>query len=148
MPNFDKDKLKIYDDGKLAKQILRNFRDFRYEKKHEKDTFEKIKPIMQNLMKELKSKKEQKSLLALTFLKSTDPVLTIPPYESRINKNPRACNAMSIDPEKITSNLINITSKIFSNDEEFDFLLIDENGRLQRLILTILKSQQNIYKDF
>lgn len=52
MPNFDKDKLKIYDDSKLAKQILRNFRDFRYEKKHEKDTFEKIKPIMQNLMKE------------------------------------------------------------------------------------------------
>lgn len=115
MPNFDKDKLKIYDDGKLAKQILRNFRDFRYEKKHEKDTFEKIKPIMQNLMKELKSKKEQKSLLALTFLKSTDPVLTIPPYESRINKNPRACNAMSIKPESkiITPNLTNITKKNF-----------------------------------
>lgn len=129
MPNFDKDKLKIYDDGKLAKQILRNFRDFRYEKKHEKDTFEKIKPIMQNLMKELKSKKEQKSLLALTFLKSTDPVLTIPPYESRINKNPRACNAMSINPENITSNLINITSKIFASDE-FGFLLINENGEI------------------
>ena len=130
MPNFDKDKLKIYDDGKLAKQILRNFRDFRYEKKYEKDTFEKIKPIMQNLMKELKSKKEQKSLLALTFLKSTDPVLTIPPYESRINKNPRACNAMSINPENITSNLINITSKIFASDE-FGFLLIDENGEIK-----------------
>ena len=130
MPNFDKDKLKIYDDGKLAKQILRNFRDFRYEKKHEKDTFEKIKPIMQNLMKELKSKKEQKSLLALTFLKSTDPVLTIPPYESRINKNPRACNAMSINPDNITSNLINITSKIFANDD-FGFLLINENGEIK-----------------
>lgn len=129
MPNFDKDKLKIYDDGKLVKQILRNFRDFRYEKKHEKDTFEKIKPIMQDLMKELKSKKEQKSLLALTFLKSTDPVLTIPPYESRINKNPRACNAMSIKAEKITSNLINITSKIFANDD-FIFLLINENGEI------------------
>ena len=131
MPNFDKDKLKIYDDGKLAKQILRNFRDFRYEKKHEKDTFEKIKPIMQNLMKELKSKKEQKSLLALTFLKSTDPVLTIPPYESRINKNPRACNAMSIKPESkiITPNLTNITKKIFANNE-FCFLLIDENGEI------------------
>lgn len=129
MPNFDKDKLKIYDDGKLAKQILRNFRDFRYEKKHEKDTFEKIKPIMQNLMKELKSKKEQKSLLALIFLKSTDPVLTIPPYESRINKNPRACNAMSINPDNITSNLINITKKIFASDE-FGFLLIDENGEI------------------
>ena len=130
MPNFDKDKLKIYDDGKLAKQILRNFRDFRYEKKHEKDTFEKIKSIMQNLMKELKSKKEQKSLLALTFLKSTDPVLTIPPYESRINKNPRACNAMSINPDNITSNLINITSKIFANDD-FGFLLINENGEIK-----------------
>ena len=130
MPNFDKDKLKIYDDGKLAKQILRNFRDFRYEKKHEKDTFEKIKPIMQNLMKELKSKKEQKSLLALTFLKSTDPVLTIPPYESRINKNPRACNAMSINPENITPNLTNITKKIFANNE-FGFLLIDENGEIK-----------------
>lgn len=131
MPNFDKDKLKIYDDGKLAKQILRNFRDFRYEKKHEKDTFEKIKPIMQNLMKELKSKKEQKSLLALTFLKSTDPVLTIPPYESRINKNPRACNAMSIKPESkiITPNLTNITKKIFANNE-FGFLLINENGEI------------------
>ena len=129
MPNFDKDKLKIYDDSKLAKQILRNFRDFRYEKKHEKDTFEKIKPIMQNLMKELKSKKEQKSLLALIFLKSTDPVLTIPPYESRINKNPRACNAMSINPDNITSNLINITKKIFASDE-FGFLLIDENGEI------------------
>lgn len=130
MPNFDKDKLKIYDDSKLAKQILRNFRDFRYEKKHEKDTFEKIKPIMQNLMKELKSKKEQKSLLALTFLKSTDPVLTIPPYESRINKNPRACNAMSINPENITPNLTNITKKIFANNE-FGFLLIDENGEIK-----------------
>lgn len=131
MPNFDKDKLKIYDDSKLAKQILRNFRDFRYEKKHEKDTFEKIKPIMQNLMKELKSKKEQKSLLALTFLKSTDPVLTIPPYESRINKNPRACNAMSIKPESkiITPNLTNITKKIFANNE-FGFLLINENGEI------------------
>ncbi len=129
MPNFDKDKLKIYDDGKLAKQILRNFRDFRYEKKHEKDTFEKIKPIMQNLMKELKSKKEQKSLLALTFLKSIDPVLTIPPYESRINKNPRACNAMSINPENITPNLTNITKKIFANNE-FGFLLINENGEI------------------
>lgn len=129
MPNFDKDKLKIYDDGKLAKQILRNFRDFRYEKKHEKDTFEKIKPIMQNLMKELKSKKEQKSLLALTFLKSIDPVLTIPPYESRINKNPRACNAMSINPENITLNLTKITKKIFASDE-FGFLLIDENGEI------------------
>ena len=129
MPNFDKDKLKIYDDGKLAKQILRNFRDFRYEKKYEKDTFEKIKPIMQNLMKELKSKKEQKSLLALTFLKSTDPVLTIPPYESRINKNPRACNAMSINPENITPNLTNITKKIFANNE-FGFLLINENGEI------------------
>lgn len=131
MPNFDKDKLKIYDDSKLAKQILRNFRDFRYEKKHEKDTFEKIKPIMQNLMKELKSKKEQKSLLALIFLKSTDPVLTIPPYESRINKNPRACNAMSIKPESkiITPNLTNITKKIFANNE-FGFLLIDENGEI------------------
>lgn len=132
MPNFDKDKLKIYDDSKLAKQILRNFRDFRYEKKHEKDTFEKIKPIMQNLMKELKSKKEQKSVLALTFLKSTDPVLTIPPYESRINKNPRACNAMSIKPESkiITPNLTNITKKIFASDE-FGFLLIDENGEIK-----------------
>lgn len=132
MPNFDKDKLKIYDDGKLAKQILRNFRDFRYEKKHEKDTFEKIKPIMQNLMKELKSKKEQKSLLALTFLKSIDPVLTIPPYESRINKNPRACNAMSIKPESkiITPNLTNITKKIFASDE-FGFLLINENGKIK-----------------
>lgn len=132
MPNFDKDKLKIYDDGKLAKQILRNFRDFRYEKKHEKDTFEKIKPIMQNLMKELKSKKEQKSLLALTFLKSIDPVLTIPPYESRINKNPRACNAMSIKPESkiITPNLTNITKKIFASDE-FSFLLINENGEIK-----------------
>ncbi len=131
MPNFDKDKLKIYDDSKLAKQILRNFRDFRYEKKYEKDTFEKIKPIMQNLMKELKSKKEQKSLLALTFLKSTDPVLTIPPYESRINKNPRACNAMSIKPESkiITPNLTNITKKIFANNE-FGFLLINENGEI------------------
>ena len=129
MPNFDKDKLKIYDDSKLAKQILRNFRDFRYEKKHEKDTFEKIKPIMQNLMKELKSKKEQKSLLALTFLKSIDPVLTIPPYESRINKNPRACNAMSINPENITPNLTNITKKIFANNE-FGFLLINENGEI------------------
>ena len=131
IPNFDKDKLKIYDDIKLAKQILRNFRDFRYEKKHEKDTFEKIKPIMQNLMKELKSKKEQKSLLALTFLKSTDPVLTIPPYESRINKNPRACNAMSIKPESkiITPNLTNITKKIFANNE-FGFLLINENGEI------------------
>lgn len=129
MPNFDKDKLKIYDDGKLAKQILRNFRDFRYEKKHEKDTFEKIKPIMQNLMKELKNKKEQKSLLTLTFLKSTDPVLTIPPYESRINKNPRACNAMSINPENITLNLTKITKKIFAS-VEFDFLLIDENGEI------------------
>lgn len=129
MPNFDKDKLKIYDDGKLAKQILRNFRDFRYEKKHEKDTFEKIKPIMQNLMKELKSKKEQKSLLALTFLKSTDPVLTVPPYESRINKNPRACNAMSINPENITLNLTKITKKIFVNNE-FGFLLINENGEI------------------
>lgn len=129
MPNFDKDKLKIYDDSKLAKQILRNFRDFRYEKKHEKDTFEKIKPIMQNLMKELKSKKEQKSLLALTFLKSTDPVLTIPPYESRINKNPRACNAMSINPENITLNLTKITKKIFANNE-FGFLLINENGEI------------------
>lgn len=129
MPNFDKDKLKIYDDIKLAKQILRNFRDFRYEKKHEKDTFEKIKPIMQNLMKELKSKKEQKSLLALTFLKSTDPVLTIPPYESRINKNPRACNAMSINPENITLNLTKITKKIFASDE-FGFLLINENGEI------------------
>ncbi len=130
MPNFDKDKLKIYDDGKLVKQILRNFRDFRYEKKHEKDTFEKIKPIMQNLMKELKSKKEQKSLLALTFLKSTDPVLTIPPYESRINKNPRACNAMSINPENITLNLTKITKKIFANNE-FGFLLINENGEIK-----------------
>lgn len=129
MPNFDKDKLKIYDDSKLAKQILRNFRDFRYEKKHEKDTFEKIKPIMQNLMKELKSKKEQKSLLALTFLKSIDPVLTIPPYESRINKNPRACNAMSINPENITPNLTYITKKIFANNE-FGFLLINENGEI------------------
>lgn len=131
MPNFDKDKLKIYDDSKLAKQILRNFRDFRYEKKYEKDTFEKIKPIMQNLMKELKSKKEQKSLLALTFLKSTDPVLTIPPYESRINKNPRACNTMSIKPESkiITPNLTNITKKIFANNE-FGFLLINENGEI------------------
>lgn len=131
MPNFDKNKLKIYDDGKLAKQILRNFRDFRYEKKHEKDTFEKIKSIMQNLMKELKSKKEQKSLLALTFLKSTDPVLTIPPYESRINKNPRACNTMSIKPESkiITPNLTNITKKIFANNE-FGFLLINENGEI------------------
>lgn len=129
MPNFAKDELKIYDDGKLAKQILRNFRDFRYEKKHEKDTFEKIKPIMQNLMKELKSKKEQKSLLALTFLKSIDPVLTIPPYESRINKNPRACNAMSINPENITPNLTNITKKIFANNE-FGFLLINENGEI------------------
>lgn len=132
MPNFDKNKLKIYDDGKLAKQILRNFRDFRYEKKHEKDTFEKIKSIMQNLMKELKSKKEQKSLLALTFLKSTDPVLTIPPYESRINKNPRACNTMSIKPESkiITPNLTNITKKIFANNE-FGFLLINENGKIK-----------------
>lgn len=129
MPNFAKDELKIYDDGKLAKQILRNFRDFRYEKKHEKDTFEKIKPIMQNLMKELKSKKEQKSLLALTFLKSIDPVLTIPPYESRINKNPRACNAMSINPENITLNLTKITKKIFASDE-FGFLLINENGEI------------------
>lgn len=86
---------------------------------------------MQNLMKELKSKKEQKSVLALTFLKSTDPVLTIPPYESRINKNPRACNAMSIKPESkiITPNLTNITKKIFANNE-FGFLLINENGEI------------------
>lgn len=80
-------------------------------------------------MKELKSKKEQKSLLALTFLKSTDPVLTIPPYESRINKNPRACNAMSINPENITLNLTKITKKIFASDE-FGFLLINENGEI------------------
>lgn len=41
--NFDKDKMEIYDDSKLAKQISRNFRDFRYEKEHEKGISEKIK---------------------------------------------------------------------------------------------------------
>lgn len=76
-------------------------------------------------------KLEKGEISALEFLKSTDPVLTIPPYESRINKNPQTCNALSIKPEKITPNLMNTTRKIFANDE-FSFLLIDENGEIKK----------------
>lgn len=128
--NFNKDKMKIYDDSKLAKHILRNFRDFRYTKEYEKKIFNEIKAIMQGLNEALKNKKDEKSFLALEFLKNTDPILTIPPYESRINKNPQICNAMSINPENITQNLKNITKKIFAN-ADFSFLLIDENGEIK-----------------
>ena len=106
----------VFDDAKLKKNILRNTNYLDFISTDEKANKSKI---LENL----------DAFSALEFLKNTDPIVTIPPYENAKNKKPQSCQALVINDEKITPSLKDITRKILSNSN-FERLKTDENGVL------------------
>lgn len=106
----------IFDDDKLKKNILRNINYLDFISSDEKANKSKI---LENL----------NAFSALEFLKNTESVITIPPYENAKNKKPQRCQALIIKDEKITPSLGDITRKILANSN-FECLKIDENGVL------------------
>ncbi|OCS02458.1 hypothetical protein, partial [Campylobacter fetus] len=85
-----------FDDAKLKKNIIRNINYMEYITDIQKSN--KL-----NMLNSLKTKS------ALEYLKSIDPVITIPPYENRKNKNPQKCNTLILNIDKITPSLVNST---------------------------------------
>ena len=107
-----------FDDEKLKINLIRNINYMEYiDKKSDKEK-------MLNTL-------NQKS--ALEYLKSIDPIITIPPYENRKNKNPQKCNTLQINSDKITANLLSATYKILKSDD-FVHILRDENGQIASVI--------------
>ncbi|WP_096026662.1 hypothetical protein [Campylobacter lanienae] len=106
----------VFDDAKLKKNILRNINYLDFISTDEKANKSKI---LENL----------NAFSALEFLKNTEPIITIPPYENAKNKKPQSCQALVINDEKITPSLKDITRKILSNSN-FERLKTDENGVL------------------
>lgn len=105
-----------FDDAKLKKNIIRNINYMEYITDMQKSN-------KQNMLNSLKTKS------ALEYLKSIDPVITIPPYENRKNKNPQKCNTLILNIDKITPSLANLTYKILNSDD-FAHIRRDENGEL------------------
>lgn len=105
-----------FDDAKLKKNIIRNINYMEYITDIQKSN--KL-----NMLNSLKTKS------ALEYLKSIDPVITIPPYENRKNKNPQKCNTLILNIDKITPSLVNLTYKILNSDD-FAHIRRDENGQL------------------
>jgi len=65
------------------------------------------------------------------FLKNTNPILTIPPYEDMNNRNTYKCNTMLINPSKITDDLKVAIDEILKN-EYFSSLLISNEGEFKK----------------
>lgn len=105
-----------FDDTKLKKNIIRNINYMEYITDIQKSN--KL-----NMLNSLKTKS------ALEYLKSIDPVITIPPYENRKNKNPQKCNTLILNIDKITPSLVNSAYKILNSDD-FMHIRRDENGQL------------------
>jgi hypothetical protein len=84
----------------------------------------------------------------LDFLKSTNPSLTIPPYEDMNNRDTYKCNSMLIKPEFITDEIKNAIEYVL---KDFDLLTIDQNGELKKEELhkiKVIKDNQKIKIDF
>jgi Zn-finger nucleic acid-binding protein len=84
----------------------------------------------------------------LDFLKSTNPSLTIPPYEDMNNRDTYKCNSMLIKPELITDEIKNAIEYVL---KDFDLLTIDQNGELKKEELhkiKVIKNNQKIKIDY
>ncbi|WP_423776419.1 hypothetical protein, partial [Campylobacter lanienae] len=82
----------VFDDAKLKKNILRNINYLDFISTDEKANKSRI---LENL----------NAFSTLEFLKNTEPIITIPPYENAKNKKPQSCQALVINDEKITPSL-------------------------------------------
>ena len=123
----------ILDIEKLNQKIRAYFKAFHYksekEKKQRKDLFESLNT--------------QKNIL--DFLKNTNPLFTIPPYEDMNNRNTYKCNSMLIKSDLITDELKNSIDYLLKSDY-FSSLLIGSNGefKIEKLIKT-KPSTNNVY---
>lgn len=66
----------------------------------------------------------------LEFFKTTNPTLTIPPYEDMNNQDTYKCNSMLIKPSLITDEIKEAVEYML-NSYEFECLKTDENGELE-----------------
>lgn len=99
--------------------LKRYFKAHHYKKDSEKET-------RKRLFVELERYSDLKE-----FLKKTDPLFTIPPYEDMNNRDTYKCNSMLINPELLTDELKNAVDIILQN-ENFSSLLISYDGVFQK----------------
>jgi len=122
------------DTKKLDTKIRAYFKAFHY--KSEKEKIQR---------KELFSILDRTSDI-VEFLKTTNPNLTIPPYEDMNNRDTYKCNSMHIKPSHISDDLKS-TIDILLNSEYFSNLLIASNGEFTKEILVKTKpTTNNIYE--
>ena len=106
---------KTLDVNKLDIKIRAYFKAFHY--KSDKERSQRIE-LFEVLNKESN---------IINFLKNTNPILTIPPYEDMNNRNTYKCNSMLIKPNLITKELENTIDSLLKSDY-FSNLLITNNG--------------------
>ncbi|UTJ05939.1 hypothetical protein [Arcobacter roscoffensis] len=127
------------DTLKLEQKVQRYFKAFHYksdkEKKQKKELFE-ILDTQPNIK---------------DFLITTNPKLTIPPYEDMNNRDTYKCNSMLIKPELITDELRKTIDYLLSKSE-FSNLLISSNEGVfekEKLIKTkVVSGNKQIKEDF
>lgn len=113
-----------FDDEKLYRKIKKHYYTHHYKSEKETETKKKL----DNNFNEYKN--------TLTFLKDSDPKLTIPPYEDMNNRNTYKCNSLLIketELKKELSNSINILKK----EMPFSEVLNDDakpSVKLQRIL--------------
>tara|TARA_B100001063_G_scaffold55641_1_gene49582 strand:+ start:816 stop:4814 length:3999 start_codon:yes stop_codon:yes gene_type:complete len=120
----------VLDTKKLDIKIRAYFKAFHY--KSEKERTQRVE-----LFEVLNKEKD-----ILNFLKNTNPMLTIPPYEDMNNRNTYKCNSMLIKPSLITKDLENTIDLLLKSDY-FSTLLISNDGEFKKESLIKIKPATN-----
>ncbi len=127
------------DKQRLDLKLRKYFKAFHYKSEKEKNQKKELFKILDN----------EKDIV--NFLKTTNPKLTIPPYEDMNNRNTYKCNSMLINPNLITDDLKQTIDFLLSK-EGFSKLLISSNSNVfekeEQILSKVIKDNQKIKKDF
>jgi Zn-finger nucleic acid-binding protein len=124
---------------KLDLKVRRYFKAFHYKSEKEKNQRKQLFEI-------LGSKTN-----ILEFLKTTDPNLTIPPYEDMNNRDTYKCNSMFIKPNEIDDDIKEAIDFLLSKPEFSNLLITNKEGVFEKESLEKVKittRNKQIKEDF
>ena len=145
--------------GNISNLQLRVLRKFYNNNSKHRDKYKILKNYF--LTHHYKSEKERSQRKALftelnkystieEFFKSTNPTLTIPPYEDMNNRDTYKCNSMLINPELIDDTLKESIDFLLKQSE-FDRLTISQEGEFKKENLvkgSVVSGNKLIKRDF
>lgn len=127
------------DTSKLDLKVRRYFKAFHYKSEKEKAQRKELFSILDN----------QSNIVE--FLISTNPSLTIPPYEDMNNRDTYKCNSMLIQSELITDEIKETIDYLLSKPEFSNLLISSNEGVFEKeelLKTKVVSGNKQIKEDF